>query len=237
MDFIYGINPVLAALKAKRRQLGILFLKPGKPGPRLDSAIELAKRLKLRIQEVDPERLLKITGSEDHQGIALECGALPPKDLTQLLQGQGVILALDQISDPQNLGAMVRSAAFLGAKGVIHLNKKAAPLSAAASKASAGMLESFPVSLVTNLSEALRQAQGEGYFVYGAESKGGKPFTRAVSQDKLILVMGSEGEGLRDLTLKRCDELIYIPGQQGCESLNVANAAAILLQHFCPAQV
>ncbi len=224
------------ALQAQRREFFCLVTRRGKVSPRLRELVDLAKAKKVRIKELDPQALTKLSGSEQHQGVLLECGPLPSLDLYDLIEPgpeTSLILALDQIEDPQNLGALVRSAAFLGAKGIVHLAHKAAPLSPAASKASAGALESFPLALVGNLAHDLARLREEGYFIYGADAgKGSQPYCNQVRQDKLVLVMGNEGRGLRELTAKRCDALVHIPGQPGTESLNVSNAAAILLAHF-----
>lgn len=144
-----------------------------------------------------------------------------------------LLIALDQIEDPQNVGAIIRSAAFLGADGLITLRNHAAPLSATVSKASAGALEHFPIIQVANLSECLQTLKKEGFTVLGAMmGEDSIDFKTAPVTDFMVLVLGNEGQGLRNLTQKRCDFLVYIPGKESTESLNVSAAAAILIQNL-----
>ena len=237
-EILYGITPVEEALKAERRGFFSLTLKQGKQSPRLQDLRDLALERGVEVREKDPAGISRMADTEQHQGVALVCSPLPGLDLEDLLALEelpSLILALDQIEDPQNLGAITRSAAFLGATGILHLNRKAAPLSPAASKASAGALERFPVALVGNLADALSRLQQAGYFVYGADaSRGSTPYSVQPRQERLVVVLGNEGKGLRELTKKKCDSLIHIPGNMDTESLNVSNAAAILLSHFGP---
>ena len=143
------------------------------------------------------------------------------------------LVALDQIQDPQNLGAIIRTAAFLGATGLITLRHSSAPLSAVVSKASAGALEFFPIIQETNLADVLARCRDAGYTIAGtALTEDSVDFRRVSPADQMVLVLGNEGSGLRPLTLKRCDAVVRIPGTPGVESLNVNAAAAILLQHF-----
>ena len=235
-EFLYGINPVEQALKAQNRDIFNLIVRTGKLSPRLLDLVQLAEGKKIKVKDLDPKTLEKLSTTTQHQGVLLECSPLKGVDVHDLIEMENqpsLILALDQIEDPQNLGAVVRSASFLGASGIIHLANKAAPLSPAASKASAGALEHFPIALVGNLANSLAAFAEQGYFIYGADTaKGSQPYTRQIGQEKLVLVLGNEGRGLRELTAKRCDVLIHIPGRAGTESLNVSNAAAILLAHY-----
>jgi len=144
-----------------------------------------------------------------------------------------LVLALDRIEDPQNLGGLARTAAFLGADAMLLHRDKAAPLSAAASKASAGALERFPVVQEGNLARALERLRRDRFFVYGAAlEEDAVEFGEAEAAPRTVLVVGNEGEGLRALTRKRCDCLLRIPGRAGTESLNVNVAAGILLRHL-----
>ena len=187
---------------------------------------------------MDSHPLSQKTKTRHHQGVALECSDLHVLDLNQWLEQSAgktpnLLIALDQVEDPQNVGAIVRSAAFLGAGGILVLKNKAAPISAVVSKASAGALEYFPVVQVTNLAEALERLKKNGYFVAGATSgEESVDFKEATLAERMVLVLGNEGQGLRQLTMKRCDFLVHIPGDERAESLNVSAAAAILIQYF-----
>ncbi|MDX2470755.1 MAG: 23S rRNA (guanosine(2251)-2'-O)-methyltransferase RlmB [SAR324 cluster bacterium] len=233
MEHIYGVNPVIAALKAKKREFKKLYVKTGQQKERLAEACALAYKMGLKVAEVDPQKLDGLANTTHHQSIVLECGLLPTLVIEDLIKRTPkLIIALDQIKDPQNVGAIIRSAAFLGADAIIHLDRNAAPLGSTVSKTSAGAMETFPIAQVQNLDKTLKILKKQGYFVYGASTEKALPYKKATLQDKLVLVMGNEGKGLRPLTAKGCDQMVYIPGRHGVESLNVSAAAAILLAHF-----
>ena len=229
MEFIYGVNPVIA----KKRELKKLYVKIGKQGDRLEEACNLARKMGLKVTEVDPQKLDKMADTSHHQSIVLEAGPLPIMHIEDLTKrSPKLIIALDQIKDPQNVGAIIRSAAFLGADGIIHLSRNAAPLNATVSKTSAGAMETFPIAQVQNLDKTLKVLGKQGFFIYGASTEKALDYRKATAQDQLVLVVGNEGKGLRPLTAKSCDQMVYIPGKSGVESLNVSNAAAILTAHF-----
>ena len=139
------------------------------------------------------------------------------------------MVALDQVQDPHNLGAVCRSAEAAGAAGVVIPRRRAAAVTAAACKAAAGALEHLPVARVTNLAEWLREAKDAGAWVYGAQAGAETPHTQADLTGKVVLVLGSEGGGLRRLVAERCDLVVSIPLGGRVGSLNVAAAAAVLL--------
>lgn len=234
LELLFGISPIEGALIANRRKLVRLIVKEGSKNPRHKDLLKLAKKAGVAVEEADGNRLQKLAKGNHHQGVLLECGPLPEYEIEDLLEDPPkLIVALDQIEDPMNLGAICRSAAFLGAGGILHLRHKACPLSATASKASAGAMERLPIVLVNNLAESLERLKKEQYWVYGADAGAHSlPFTEIPKPERCVLVMGNEGAGLRLLTQKRCDSLIHIPGVEGTESLNVSNAAAILIHHY-----
>ncbi len=237
--FLYGIAPVQQCLLHQNRVCHELFVKDLKTkAPRIKEIISLASQQGVPVKTADPHTLGKMANTRLHQGVVLGCGELQTLSMQDFLDSEAarsrhLLIALDQLEDPQNVGAIIRSAAFLGAGGLITLKKNSSPLSATVSKASAGALEYFPVIEVNNLSETLQQLKKEGYSVAGATmGKNSVPFNEAPVTDWMVLVMGNEGQGLRRLTEKRCDTLIYIPGKKHTESLNVSAAAAILVQHL-----
>ena len=235
---LYGVTPVEAAIKAGKRRLNQLWVKAGGKNPRFKPVLQAAREAGLKVNECNPDKLFGLTGTKMHQGLALECGPLElvePEDLVD--GGPQLLVVLDQIEDPQNLGAICRTAAFLGAAGMILPKHHSAPLSAAASKASAGALEWFPMAEAGNLSETLIALQSQGFWVYGAESgEGAQPLAQALLNEKMVLVLGNEGSGLRKLTAKRCDHLVQVSGTGAMESLNVSASAAILIHHFTPSK-
>ena len=165
-----------------------------------------------------------------HQGVAIQIPALEPADLFSLAaEASGVLLMLDQVTDPQNVGAIFRSAAAFGAKGVILQDRRAPPLAGALAKAAAGALERIPCAQVTNLSRALEELKEAGWRVIGLAGEATTNLADALDGKPTVIVLGSEGEGLRRLVAEHCDELARIPMPGGFESLNVASAAAIAL--------
>lgn len=237
--FLYGIAPVQQCLLHENRVCHELYVKDIKSkAPRIREITTLASKRGIPVKTADLHTLGKMANTRLHQGVVLCCGELPTLSVQDFLDSEAarsrhLLIALDQLEDPQNVGAIIRSAAFLGAAGLITLKKNSAPLSATVSKASAGALEYFPIIEVNNLSETLQQLKKEGYSVAGATMGDDSiPFSKAPVSDWMVLVMGNEGQGLRRLTAKRCDTLIHIPGKKHTESLNVSAAAAILVQHF-----
>ncbi len=165
-----------------------------------------------------------------HQGVAINTPPLEPADLETLAESAtGVLIMLDQVTDPQNVGAIFRSAAAFGAKGVILQDRRAPPLAGALAKAAAGALERLPCAQVTNLSRALDTLAEAGWRVVGLAGESSTSLTDALDGAPTVLVFGSEGEGLRRLVSERCDVLARIPMPGGFESLNVSSAAAVAL--------
>ena len=237
-NYLYGIAPVCQCLLNNRRNYHQLFIKSGSSSKRLKEIVRLAVGKNVPVKEVDTQKLVNLSKSKLHQAVVLECGELSTFELEEFLEikfrsTKIFLIALDQIEDPQNVGAIIRSAAFLGADGVMTLKKHASPLSAAVSKASAGALEYFPVIQIPNLSESLQRLRKESFSIAGATvGDSSIDFTTFPVTDYSVLVLGNEGQGLRKLTQKRCDALVHIPGSDNTESLNVSAAAAILIHHF-----
>ena len=230
---LYGIAPVHAALRAQRREMRAVYIKESGAGPALQEIERLAKTIGLRVERGSTHSLGNLAKSAQHQGVVLSCGELPTVDFRELLAaGAAPLVALDRVEDPQNLGSIARSALFFGVSALIVLSQHSAPLSAAASKASAGALEELPVAVVPNLAQALAEAHDAGYHLLGAvPDAGGVPLDSLQVPGRCLLVLGGEGPGLRPLTRRRCDQLVRIEGG-GLESLNVGVAAGILLHRL-----
>lgn len=230
---LHGINPIAAALRARRRELRRLHVRVGEASSRVAEVLELAHEASVEVRQTDAHDLERLAHSPDHQGLVLDCGELPKLALKEWLAhapATAHLLALDQVEDPQNLGGLIRSAAFLGASALLLHRSHRAPLGAVASKASAGAMEAFPVIEVGNLDNALRQLKKEEFWVLGAAL--GENAADMADYDppaRWVLVMGNEGRGLRRLTRDRCDVLLSIARQGDVESLNVNVAAGILL--------
>lgn len=229
---LYGLNPVEAALEARRRTLERLYLKAGRPSERLARLRWLAQSAGVPVLEAAAADLELLGGSADHQGAVLQCGPLPAGDEAAALavppDDRPVLVALDQIEDPRNFGAIVRCCAAFRAAGVVVPARHRAPFSAAASKASAGTLERLPVYEVTNLARYLEAAKSPGYWIAGTVVAGGTPLPQFERDRPLVVVLGNEGRGVRPLVERQCDHLLSIPAPGGV-SLNVSAAAAVLL--------
>jgi 23S rRNA (guanosine2251-2'-O)-methyltransferase len=165
-----------------------------------------------------------------HQGVALKTAPLEPAALESVAEpAEGLILMLDQLTDPQNVGAIFRSAAAFGARAVVLQDRHAPPLAGALAKAAAGAIETTPHVRAVNLSRALETLSDRGWRAVGLDAGAGEPLDAVLDGGPVVLVVGSEGEGLRRLVAEHCDALARIPMPGGFESLNVSAAAAIAL--------
>jgi len=234
-DMLYGINPVMEALKAGRRQVRELILASGRRDRRVDELDALAREKGIPVKRVDVETLEGLCGNRQHQGVALDAGALPgvaPEDLIQLAEKRGeepFLVLLDSIEDPRNLGAIVRTAHCAGAHGVVVPKDRSAQLTALVSKASAGALEHLPVAVVTNLTKTMEELKAKGLWFAGLDADGesslfGGDFTGPVG-----IVVGSEGKGIRPLVKKGCDFIVSIPLKGVVDSLNASVAASLVM--------
>jgi 23S rRNA (guanosine2251-2'-O)-methyltransferase len=215
---LYGRNPVREALRGRRRVL------------RAWSSAELDWLGGVEVERADPGRLEELCGSPDHQGVCAETEAYPYADPAGLLAADdALVVCLDQVQDPQNLGAVCRVAEAAGAAGVVIPERRAVEVTPAVCKASAGAVEHLPVARVRNLADWLGDAKEAGAWVYGAAADAQVPYDRPDWTGRAVLVLGSEGEGLRPRVAGACDELVSLPMEGRIESLNVSAAAAALL--------
>jgi 23S rRNA (guanosine2251-2'-O)-methyltransferase len=238
--WIYGRHAVRAALRNPARRLRRLVAVPeiaadaqawlaeAKARPAADFKVETLERA--RLEALLPEGAV-------HQGLALQAEPLPPAFLEDVLAemppapagGAAVVVVLDQVSDPHNVGAVLRSAAAFGASAVVLPEHGTPPSTAALAKAASGALEQVPLVRVTNLARALDKLKDAGFWCVGLEESGEKLLTELDLAGRIALVLGAEGEGLRRLTRERCDFLARLPTRDPLASLNVSNAAAIAL--------
>jgi 23S rRNA (guanosine2251-2'-O)-methyltransferase len=191
------------------------------------------QRRVLRVWEqgdVPREELERLCGSPDHQGMVAEVEPFPYADAVRLLEPEdALVIALDQIQDPQNLGAICRSAEGAGATGVVLPERGAAHVTPAVCRASAGAVEHLAIAKVRNLADFLGEAKQAGAWVYGAEADGGTPYWEPDYRGRVVIVLGSEGKGLRPRVQAACDALVSVPIRGRLGSLNVAAAAAVLM--------
>jgi 23S rRNA (guanosine2251-2'-O)-methyltransferase len=219
---VYGRNPVREALRGKRRV------------QRVFATDKAAREVWLGGVETvlaEPWEIEERCGSPDHQGLCAEAGPYPYVDADSLLDADdALVLALDEVQDPHNLGAIARVAESAGCSGVVLPKRRAAEVTPAVCRASAGAVEHLSVAQVGNLASWLRSAkEREGVWVYGAAADAAVRYDRPDYGGRVIVVLGSEGRGLRPRVAETCDELIHLPNRGKVGSLNVATAASALV--------
>jgi 23S rRNA (guanosine2251-2'-O)-methyltransferase len=227
---LYGRNPVREALRGRRAgSVRDVWATPGAARePWLAGVV---------VQTVAAEEIERRCGSAAHQGLCAQTGPYHYAGVDELLRGESpLIVALDQVQDPQNLGSICRTAECVGAAGVVIPERRAAEVTPAVCKASAGAVEHLPLARVRNMADFLAEARRAGCWCYGASAPHDSPARGAVPYDApdyagsgVVLVLGSEGSGLRPRVAKACDELIALPLEGRIESLGVSAAAAALL--------
>jgi 23S rRNA (guanosine2251-2'-O)-methyltransferase len=243
-DLIYGKHPVLSALE-NERELNRIWITPRlRYDSRYHSLITRAKENGTVVDEVEPKRLDQLTNYANHQGIAAQIAPYTYIDVEEMVSkafaasDSPVILVADGIVDPQNLGAMIRTAEALGAQGLVIPQRRAAGITSTVMKVAAGALENFLVSRVVNLSRTLEELKSAGFWIYGTAANGSVPlntveFTSRKDHHQkptpIVLVIGSEGEGLSMLTQHCCDVLLSIPLAGKTPSLNASVAAGMAL--------
>ncbi len=227
--WLYGVHAVRAALANEHRRIRRLLTRQ-----RLDAGLTaLAKRRQVAPQTVDRATLeAALPPDAVHQGLALLVDPLPALGLDEVLEtcdGNDVILVLDQVTDPHNVGAILRSSAAFSAKAVVVQSRHAPPANGTLAKAASGALEIVPLVPVTNLARALGELADRGFLTIGLDHTGGTAIADADVSGPVALVLGAEGSGLRRLTRERCQALVRLPTDPRLAELNVSNAAAICL--------
>jgi 23S rRNA (guanosine2251-2'-O)-methyltransferase len=223
-----GVHPVLEALRAHRPLNRVLVMK-GVTGPRLQEIIGLCRELSVPVRFEPREALDRIAGSAAHQGVVALGAAAPHAELEDLLKGAQLLVVLDGIEDPHNLGAIIRTAHAAGANAAVVPERRAAGLTETVAKAAAGALEYLPVARVTNVSRVLETLKAHGFWIYGLDERGDQDYDRVEYAAPTAFVLGGEGKGLHEMVKKHCDFLVRIPLAGRISSLNVSVAAGIVL--------
>lgn len=234
-DLIYGRHPILTALE-KQRSLNRIWITPRlRYDPRFHSLLLQAKDSGTVIDEVEPKRLDQITHQANHQGVAAQIAPYAYSDLEDLItkaksvSEAPVIIAADGITDPHNLGAIIRTAEAIGAQGLVIPQRRAVGITSSVIKVAAGALETFTVARVVNLSRALEDLKAADFWIYGLASEASQPLHTVEFTGPIVLVVGSEGEGLSLLTQRNCDVLVSIPLPGNTPSLNASVATGMAL--------
>lgn len=231
-DYIYGRNSVMEALEAGH-EINKLLVLDGQVEGSIRKIIQLAKDKGIVIQQVERQKLNLLTDGGNHQGVLAYISPYDYAELEDIIskdkgKEQSVILLLDEVSDPHNLGSIIRSSEAFGVAGVVIPKRRSAALSATVAKTAVGALEYIPVARVNNLNQAIDTLKDEGYWVVGADMTG-VPLGTADLKGKIVIVMGSEGFGIARLTKEKCDRLVKIPMVGKTSSLNVSVAASVIL--------
>jgi 23S rRNA (guanosine2251-2'-O)-methyltransferase len=236
-DYLYGKHSVFTAIEKERQINRIWVLSKLRHHPSFFTLIAQAKANGTVVDEVDAQRLGYLANGGNHQGIVAQVAPHDYVELEEMIakakaaSEQPVIVVLDSITDPQNFGSIVRTAEAMGVQGVVIPQRRAVGITSTVLKVAAGALEHLPVARVVNLSRALEQLKAAGFWIYGTTAEAEQPIynIKFAEREPVVLVIGSEGEGLSLLTQKGCDHLVSIPLSGKTPSLNAANAAAMCL--------
>jgi 23S rRNA (guanosine2251-2'-O)-methyltransferase len=236
MDVLYGLHPVEEALKAGRRRFDYILVARERQDERLQRLVTQCRQAGIRIRTESREQLTQAAKTPAHQGIV---ALVHPKESLSIEDlfvtdparagSARLVLALDGVEDPQNLGALLRVADGAGVDGVILTERRSAPLSAAALKASAGAAEHLRIARVVNLVRALEDMKQQNLWIAGLDERGTTDYDQFDLTGDLVIVLGREGAGLHDLVRRTCDHLLRIPMAGGVSSLNVSAAGAVVL--------
>jgi len=234
MDVLYGLHSVEEALRAGRRRFDHVLVARERHDDRLAAVVAACKQAGVRVRQEAREQLTQVAGTPAHQGVVALVRpqeALAIEDLYEpLREGSArLVLALDGVEDPQNLGALLRVADGAGVDGVVLTERRSAPLSPVAVKASAGAAEHLRIARVVNLVRALEDLKEQNLWIVGLDERGTTDYDQFDLTGNLVLVLGREGAGLHDLVKRTCDHLLRIPMAGGVSSLNVSTAGAVVL--------
>ena len=234
MEVLYGLHPVEEALKAGRRRVDHVLVERERHDDRIVRLIAECRQAGVRVRQEPRDQLTQLAGTPTHQGVV---AMVRPQELLAIedlfLPAQPgparLVLALDGVEDPQNLGALLRVADGAGVDGIVLTERRSAPLSPVAVKASAGAAEHLRIARVVNLVRALEELKRQNIWVIGLDERGSTDYDRFDFTGNCVLVLGREGAGLHDLVRRTCDHLLRIPMAGGVSSLNVSTAGAVVL--------
>lgn len=234
MEVIYGINTIRDLLRQNKDGWEKIIIASGRKGSSVKEIIDIAHQRKIPLEFGERKYLDKLSGTAEHQGVIAFYKSFVYADLDVVIGNRNpsfnvdLILVLDSIMDPQNLGSIIRTAHCLGANGVVIPEDRAAQVTAGVYKASAGSIQNLPIARVVNLAQSLDYLKSKGFWVFGADAHEGKKVQEMDFQCSVALVLGGEEKGIRPLVRKKCDFLMTIPMAGDFDSLNVSVAAGII---------
>ena len=233
MHYIYGINSVTEALKARGRTFEWVGMAKERHDIRLQRLIEDCRRLSVNVRFLERTELDKMAGTGAHQGVVAVTSAKQYNDLADVIAAKraeySLIVVLDGVEDPHNLGAILRTADAAGADGVVIPERRAAGVTATVTKASAGASEHLPIARVTNIARTLEELKAQNLWMVGLDERGTQSYDSLDYNMDCAIVLGAEGKGLHDLVARKCDFLVSIPMLGKVPSLNVSVAAGVML--------
>jgi 23S rRNA (guanosine2251-2'-O)-methyltransferase len=227
MPVLAGIHPVREALRAARPLERVLIAK-GAAGPRVQEIIELCRRQSVPVRFELREALDRAATAATHQGVVAFAASHAYATLEEI-EGAAMLVVLDGVEDPHNLGAIIRCAHAAGAGGILLPQRRSAPLSETVAKAAAGALEHLRIARIGNITQTLERLKKRGYWLYGLDERGDQTYHRIDYTEPAALVVGGEGKGLHEHVKRHCDFLVRIPVAGPISSLNVSVATAIVL--------
>ena len=223
-----GVHPVREALRA-RRPLEKIVVAKGTSGPRIQEIVDLSRTNSIPLRFEPRETLDRAAKGLPHQGVIAFGAAHEYRDLKEVTAGATLLVVLDGIEDPHNLGAIIRTAHAAGANAVIVPERRAAPLTETVDRAAAGALEYLPIARVTNITQTLERLKQESFWIYGFDEAGSELYDKVEYASPTVMVLGGEGKGLHQNVQKHCDVLVRIPMAGAVSSLNVSVAAGVVL--------
>ena len=223
-----GINAVREALRAGRPLDKVLIAK-GAAGPRVQEIVDLCRAQRVPVRFEPRDALDRLSKGVSHQGVIAVGAVHPYVDLSTVLEGARLLVVLDGVEDPHNLGAIIRTAHAAGASAVVVPERRTAPLTETVERAAAGALEYLPVARVTNISQSLELLKRKDFWIYGLDERGKELYDQVDYAVPSAIVLGGEGKGLHQGVQKHCDVLVRIPMAGAVSSLNVSVAAGIVL--------
>lgn len=228
MTLISGIHVVREAIR-QGSPLERVLVARGAGGPRLQEIVNLCRERGVPVRFTPREQLDRVASTNAHQGVVAYRATFRYRTMADLDPAARLVVALDGVEDPHNLGAIARTAHAAGASALLIPERRSASVTDAAQKAAAGALEHLPVLRVVNLSRALEQCKQRGFWIYGLDERGPETYDRASYVIPSVFVLGSEGHGLHELVKRHCDALVSIPLAGRLPSLNVSVAAGVVL--------
>lgn len=233
-EIVYGVHPLQQALSLGKRECYKIILEKGNPPARLAPLLKLAEDQGIRVETLTPEVFRKKFGKLNHQGIVGHFSPLQTLELETLIEQayqsctHPALVLADEIQDPQNLGALIRSAWVLGLKGLVLPKHRSAPLNETVAKCSAGAIESLPIATVSNLKQAADLLKEKGFWIVGVDMEGDRACYEFDFNTPVALIIGGEEKGVRPILKKACDFTVSIPMTGKLDSLNLSTAAAIV---------